>query len=86
MKVIFHKNFRKEFKKLKQSEQKRALSRINIFQNDPFDEILNNHELKGRLSGFRSINLSGDLRAHYTLVSEDTAFFVLLGTHSDLYE
>lgn len=86
MKTIFHKNFRKEFVKLKKGEQKRVLSRLNIFQKDPFDEILNNHELKGRLSGFRSISLSGDLRAHYNLVTKDTAFFVVLGTHSELYD
>lgn len=86
MKIIFHKNFRKEFAKLNKDEQKRVLFRLDIFQNDHLNKILNNHELKGPLSGFRSINLSGNLRAHYTLVAKDTAFFVLLGTHSELYQ
>lgn len=52
---------------------------------DPFHEILNNHSLKGKYKGYRSINISGDYRAIYSLIKEDTAYFIALDTHSSLY-
>ena len=52
---------------------------------DPFNDALNNHALQGKYTGMRSINISGDLRAVYELVGKDTAYFVDLDNHNNLY-
>ena len=51
-----------------------------------FDMILNNHTLSGELSGCRSLNITGDVRAIYEEISENHFEFISLGTHSELYE
>ena len=58
--------------------------RLRLFGLDKFNPILNNHALKGRYSGFRSINITGDLRAIYKQVQEDV-IFATIDSHSNLY-
>ena len=52
---------------------------------NPFHSLLNNHALSGKYSGYRSINIGGDLRAIYEPISLDIAFFIIMGTHPELY-
>ncbi len=59
--------------------------RLEIFIEDPFDPRLRNHPLKGKLKGYRSINITGDWRALFKEV-EDGVYFVIIGTHSQLYK
>ena len=81
--------FEKKFEKLvvrADPKIKRALKkRIALFINNPHHTQLNNHKLKGKYSGFRSINVTGDWRAVYAERSS-VAVFVDLGTHSQLYQ
>ena len=86
MKVKFHKQFAKQLGKYPLKIQAAFQKRLDIFLANPFDPILSNHSLTGKWQGYRSINISGDLRALYELLDEDTAFFVALGTHSQLYK
>ena len=85
MKVYFHKYFDKRLAKLPEKIQKKAFQRIGLFQKEPFAEILDNHALTGRYLGSRSIDITGDYRAVYDPVSDDSAHFVDIGTHSQLY-
>ena len=52
-------------------------------------EILNNHALTGKFQGRRSINITGDWRAIFSIrvnfESESEYYFELVGTHSQLY-
>ncbi len=85
MKIILHKNFEKQYGKLRGKEKQKFKERRNIFLNYPFQPVLNNHPLKGKFKGYRSINITGDLRAVYKLLNEETAIFVAIDTHSNLY-
>ncbi len=85
MRAKFHKKFAKQLGKYSIKIQKAFEKRLKIFQENPFEEILGNHPLSGIWLGYRSINVSGDLRAIYELIDEETAFFVAIGTHSQLY-
>ncbi|MBI4090595.1 MAG: type II toxin-antitoxin system mRNA interferase toxin, RelE/StbE family [Candidatus Komeilibacteria bacterium] len=85
MKIVFHKHFEKQFLKLRPAEKKRFKERKDIFMHDPYHPVLNNHPLRGTYKGYRSINVGGDLRAVYTLVNDDAAFFVAIDRHSNLY-
>jgi len=85
MKLLFHHTFTKEYRKLGKSTRVHVQEQLIRFENDPFDPILNNHPLKGKHAGFRSINITGDIRAIYELIENDISHFVALGSHSHLY-
>ena len=85
MKIHLHKNFEKQCKKLKKREQEKTWERLGLFLEDPFHPLLDNHPLKGKYTDYRSINITGDLRAVYKYVSEDECIFVIIDTHSNLY-
>lgn len=79
-----HKNFRKQFNKLTESQKRKFRDRRDIFLRDEFHPVLNNHALKGEYQGYRSINIGGDLRAIYRKNSENI-LFMAIGSHSQLY-
>jgi addiction module RelE/StbE family toxin len=69
--------------------RQRFKQRILIFQKNPTEPLLNNHPLKDPYKGLRSINITNDYRAIYEeiLVGESiVAYFVLFGTHAQLYK
>ena len=82
--VKFHKNFEKQYKKLKKPRKDKFQERVKLFLLDEFNPVLNNHPLKGKFSGYRSINVTGDLRAIYKKL-EDVSIFVAIDSHSNLY-
>ena len=84
--VRFHKNFEKQYKKLKKGEKNRFKERIQVFLKDEFDPTLNNHPLRGKYKGYRSINVTGDLRAIYKRLVKSGAIFVAIDNHSNLYK
>lgn len=81
-----HKNFLKSYRRLPEKLKQAVKERIGLFCYDPFLQILNNHPLTGKYQGYRSINVTGDYRAIYRMISEDEAIFELLGSHSQLYD
>lgn len=85
MKIILHKNFEKQYQKLRLSEKKKFQERRNIFLKNPFHPILYNHSLHGEYASYRSINITGDLRVLYEPIDEQTAHFIAIGRHKDLY-
>lgn len=80
----FSKKFRKRLVKHSEAVQKRLEQRIGLFLTDPFHPILRNHLLQGTFDGYRSINITGDIRAVFKQ-GERTILFVDIGTHSELY-
>jgi len=84
MTIHLHRNFKKQYNKLTKPQKIKFKERRNIFLQDEFSPVLNNHALKGRYKGYRSINISGDLRVVYRKSSGDI-FFVTMGSHSNLY-
>ncbi len=85
MKIVFHKNFDKQYSKLRVSEKEQFKEKRDIFLKEEFNPILHNHSLKGKYKGYRSINISGDLRAVYKYLKQDTIIFVAIDSHSNLY-
>ncbi|MDO8486856.1 MAG: type II toxin-antitoxin system mRNA interferase toxin, RelE/StbE family [Candidatus Curtissbacteria bacterium] len=82
--VHLHKNFKKHYKKLTESQKRKFKDRRNLFIQDEFDPVLNNHALKGKYLGYRSINITGDIRVIFKKDSEG-ALFVAIDSHSNLY-
>ncbi len=86
MKVLLHKNFKKQYKKLQKKKQLKCVERLLLFEEEFNNELLNNHALSGDMIPLRSINIDGDLRALYEILDDgEVAHFIKLGTHSELY-
>ena len=84
MKVFFHKDFLKQFLRLRESQKKKFKERRTLFMQDEFDPVLNNHSLKGKYLGYRSINITGDLRVIFKK-DDNMGLFVAIDSHSNLY-
>jgi addiction module RelE/StbE family toxin len=84
MRVRYLKTFQKQVTALQPAQTKRLRVALKLFQDEPSNPELYNHRLAGEWAGYRSIAFGGDWRAHYKMVG-DTAVFVAVGTHSQLY-
>jgi len=85
MLIISSKNFDKSFSKLPERIKDLFEEKIEIFKIDPYNRILRNHQLKGSLKDYRSINISGDHRLIYEQHNEDVIRLIDVGTHSQIY-
>ena len=88
IKVSYSTSFKRSFKRkiVAGSERETRLrSKIALFMNDPFDSALKTHKLSGRLKGYWSFSLEYDLRVIFYFEDAETAVFVDLGTHKEVY-
>ena len=79
------KSFDKQYSKLNAKIKDQFKNRIVIFKNDPFDVLLRNHAMKGTYLGYRSIDITGDVRTLYTVRGNTIVIFGFIGTHGQLY-
>lgn len=84
MKAGYSKQFLRQYTKLSSQVRKKTDERIILWQSDPLNSQLRDHQLKGKYKQYRSIDVTGDYRALY-LSQGDKAIFDLIGTHSQLY-
>lgn len=89
-KIDYSREFEKQLAKVPLSIKKAFRKRLALFLLEQTHPQLRNHELAGKLSGQRSINITGDWRAIF-IQQEDqegklTVKFKMLGTHSQLYK
>ncbi len=82
--IVFHRDFKKSYKKLPPKIITKFDERLRLFAKDEFNPVLNNHALKGGYLGYRSINITGDVRAIF-LRDAKTALLVAIDSHSNLY-
>ena len=85
MNVIYSKKFQKSYQKLPSKLQEQFKRRRNLFLENQFDPILNNHPLHEPYMGCRSINVTGDYRAIFYHENPDIIRFIAVGTHHDLF-
>lgn len=83
--IHYTKNFEKQIKKVRPQIAHQFYERVRLFEIKPNDPMLNNHALRGKYEGYRSINVTGDVRALYFRDQGKIIFFAYIGTHSQLY-
>lgn len=84
--IDYSKTFIKQLNKAPLKIKIAFKKKLLLFVRNPFNSQLRNHGLTGKLSGLRSINVTGDWRAIFLEVEGGAIIkFVLLGTHSQLY-
>ena len=86
MNVFFHRRFDKMASKLPPKVKQKMIERITLFSEDPLNEVLRRHALYTPYKGSYSIDITGDYRAVYELIDDQTALFTHIGTHSQLYK
>lgn len=86
MRIIVHREFKKQFKKLRPGEKRRFRERRDLFLENEFHPLLENHPLQGIYKRYRSIHIGGDLSVVYRRLERETVLFARIGTHSELYE
>lgn len=86
MRIEYSRRFLKEIKKCPDNIIQVFQERLELFIENKFHTLLNNHALTGQWKGYRSINITGDWRAVFQ-ESKDGAiiYFIAIGTHSQLY-
>ena len=85
MTIDFHRNFDKSYKKLPANQKNYFKTQLAVFVSNRYSPELNNHGLKGKYQGYRSINIGGDLRAIFYEHSDSHIEFITVGTHAQLY-
>lgn len=86
MNIFLSRTFIKRFRKIPKKIQAQFCKRRDLFLENPFHPLLDNHALHGEYAGYRSVNITGDYRVIYEPISANTALFIEIGTHPELYE
>jgi addiction module RelE/StbE family toxin len=84
MTIGYSKAFLKQAKKLSPELRNKVQLNIKLFVENPLNPVLRNHTLKGKYKDYRSIDITGDVRALY-LQNDSEVIFDAVGTHSQLY-
>ena len=87
MKIKYHKDFVKNYKKriapqpklVKQFEKQ-----LIKFITNPTDSTLRDHKLSGKKKSFRAFSITGDVRIVYTIVENELWLFDI-GSHNQVY-
>ena len=81
----YTREFKKQYTKAPEKIRSAFKMRRDLLASDFKNPVLNNHKLKGKFRGYKSINITGDWRAIY-LKQSRVMMFVMMGTHSQLYK
>lgn len=60
-------------------------SKLEDFTANRFSPELKNHELYGQLKGLRAISVAYGCRIVFSMVEEESALLVYIGTHDEVY-
>lgn len=85
MKFRYSRRFIKQLTAQPQKVQNAFYLRLELFDEDPHNPLLRQHALPGKLKGFYSIHITGDVRALYEVVDNEMCLYDMIGSHSQLY-
>ncbi len=87
MKVKYHKEFLKNYKKRIKPNPKLASQfskQLKKFITNPKDSTLHDHKLIGKKMSFRAFSITGDIRFVYSVVGEEIWLYDI-GSHNQVY-
>ena len=86
MQIELHGNFLKNYAKLPKKIQEKFKERRDLFIENNFHALLNNHSVAPTYPNWRSINITGNFRALVEVKEKEKVVFMKIGTHSELYK
>jgi addiction module RelE/StbE family toxin len=87
MKIKYHKEFLKNYKKRIKSNPKLAAQfskQLNKFIVNPKDSTLRDHKLIGKKKNFHAFSITGDIRAVY-IIENGEIWLYDIGSHNQVY-
>lgn len=85
MKILRTQQFVKHFKKrLSLSLQEKFYKKLQLYQENPNNPLLRDHQLSGTKKHLRSFSITGDIRAIYEK-QNDGILLIDIGTHNQVY-
>ncbi|MFH1601671.1 MAG: type II toxin-antitoxin system YafQ family toxin [Candidatus Shapirobacteria bacterium] len=87
MQIVFHRNFKKSFKKRIQGNRKLELKfkqRLVLYLKDPNSPLLKVHRLKGVKREYWSFSVTGDIRVIFKMDGQILRLYDV-GTHNQVY-
>jgi len=84
MEFIWHKSFKKDWKKHSQKNKKKYIERLKLLENDIYHPLLNYHKLNGKFVDCLSVNITSDLRIIFR-VKDNIITLIRFATHAELY-
>ncbi|HEC92675.1 MAG TPA: type II toxin-antitoxin system mRNA interferase toxin, RelE/StbE family [Candidatus Atribacteria bacterium] len=85
-KIVFDAYFERRFneykRKLSEKELQRLKERIKIFKQNPFDQRLKTHKLKGNLKDYWVFSITYSDRILFRFLEKGKVFFIDIGNHS----
>jgi len=81
MEIEYSSHFRKAYKKLEISVQKKAEQVEAWFRENPFHPLLNTHKLHGKLKEFYSFSINPRNRIVFKFIGKNKAVFLDVGDH-----
>jgi mRNA-degrading endonuclease YafQ of YafQ-DinJ toxin-antitoxin module len=85
MRIGRSKQFDKQYSKLPKKVQLQFNSRLKLYLEDERNALLKVHHLSGEYRGNQSFNVNADVRAVFMRKAENL-YFIMIGSHSELYE
>lgn len=88
MKIRISPDVLKTFKNLKKRDNRlltQVKKQLELFQINPKHKSLRLHKLSGKLQNRWSISISRNVRMVYVLLNKNEAYFISIGTHSEVY-
>ena len=84
--VVRSRTFVKQIEKFPVSLRRQARDRIRLLVTDATHPLLNDHKLNPPFDGYRSINITSDVRLVYKWANATTLHLRAIGTHHQLYK
>ena len=87
MKILYHRNFVKNYKKRIASNSKLVSKfklQLEILLENPSNSVLKNHRLIGQMVEYRSFSVTGDIRVIYRLKGKNILLYDI-GSHNQVY-
>jgi mRNA-degrading endonuclease YafQ of YafQ-DinJ toxin-antitoxin module len=85
VKIEFDPAFSRRVKKLNPQLKQKLVSLSVLFSQNPFHPRLKTHKLKGVLKNRYAFSLTPSVRVIFRFVEENTALFLAIGTHDQVY-
>jgi addiction module RelE/StbE family toxin len=88
MKAKFSPFIQKRIREIHKKDKKlvhKIQKQIILFQSNPKHPSLRIHKLSGKLKNMWSISITMSLRMIYYKLDQETAYFVEIGTHDEVY-
>lgn len=64
---------------------KKIQKQLTIFSSNHLHPSLRTHKLSGKMSSSWSISIDRSIRMVYSMLSNDLAYFYMIGTHDEVY-